>query len=279
VTAAKQGQRSATMFWVGSEAEIQGHRPTYWHQYNGRMTHRQRIDQIIEWLCLPAAKRPTFLTLYFSDTDSVGHAHGPDSREIINTILNLDYTMGILIDELKQLGIFNKINIIVLSDHGMTEISQDRRIILSDYISLDDVYINDLSTLVALNPKADKLDLVYNQLKDKHPKLKVYKKADVPPRLRYSKHRRISEIIGIADEGWLVVANHDHNIDYAATHGYDPAIASMQGIFIGYGPAFRSGLTSPSFENIHIYNLIAHILNLKPAPNDGDFNIVKHLLR
>ncbi len=52
----------------------------------------------------------------------------------------------------------------------------------------------------------------------------------------------------------------------------------MAGIFIARGPAFKSGLTVEPFENIHIYNLMAAILELSPAPNDGDFAQVQGLL-
>jgi hypothetical protein len=34
----------------------------------------------------------------------------------------------------------------------------------------------------------------------------------------------------------------------------------------------------PEFQNIHIYNLMCHVLGLTPAPNDGDFSQVSGLL-
>ncbi len=187
--------------------------------------------------------------------------------------------MGLLFKELEQRKWFDKINIVVTSDHGMTALSKERRIFLDDYINLDDTYINELSMVVALNPKPGKLEQVYTALKGKHPRLKIYKKSEVPQRLHYRNHRRIAEIIGIADEGWVVTRDRNFSSIYAGSHGYEPSVKSMHGIFIAHGPAFRKGYTTPSFQNIHIYELLCHILKLKPAKNDGDFEKVKGMLR
>ncbi len=62
-------------------------------------------------------------------------------------------------------------------------------------------------------------------------------------------------------------------------HGYDPAAMSMRGVFVAAGPAFRRGVTVPAFENVHIYNGLAEILGVSPAPNDGDPAFVRPLLR
>ena len=62
-------------------------------------------------------------------------------------------------------------------------------------------------------------------------------------------------------------------------HGYDPALMSMRGIFVAAGPAFRQGATVPAFENIHIYDVLAQVLGVTPAPNDGNPDVAKSLLR
>jgi hypothetical protein len=54
---------------------------------------------------------------------------------------------------------------------------------------------------------------------------------------------------------------------------------SMRAIFIAAGPAFKRGATVAPFENVSIYNVLANILHVTPAPNDGDPSIVRALLR
>jgi hypothetical protein len=56
-------------------------------------------------------------------------------------------------------------------------------------------------------------------------------------------------------------------------------LASMRGIFIGHGPAFRRGVELPDVENVHLYNLMCAVLKLKPANNDGDDRLVKAALK
>jgi hypothetical protein len=52
----------------------------------------------------------------------------------------------------------------------------------------------------------------------------------------------------------------------------------MQAIFLARGPAFKKGVTVPSFQNIHLYALLAHLLGVTPAPNDGSLDSVKSVL-
>lgn len=53
----------------------------------------------------------------------------------------------------------------------------------------------------------------------------------------------------------------------------------MLTFFAAKGPEFKSGERVSEFEAVHIYELMAHLLNLNPAPNDGNFNEVQMLLR
>ncbi|MFQ5709864.1 MAG: alkaline phosphatase family protein, partial [bacterium] len=155
-------------------------------------------------------------------------------------------------------------------------------IFLDDYIDPANVDVVDWSPMLALNPKPGMEDTVYKKLVHANPHLKVYRKAEVPERLHYRHHRRIPAIIGIADEGWSVTthAKFEARPYYftGGNHGFDNQLASMGGIFVARGPAFKSGLVVEPFENIQIYNLMATILHLKPAPNEGHLSAVRDML-
>jgi alkaline phosphatase D len=73
VLAEKQGMRTACFFWPGSEAEIDGMRPTYYVPFNDTFPDEDRIQQVLQWLQLPEADRPHFITLYYSNVDHAGH--------------------------------------------------------------------------------------------------------------------------------------------------------------------------------------------------------------
>jgi len=283
VTAEKQNQRSGVLFWPGSEAEIAGVRPTYWKVYDDDFPNPARVDTVLAWLDLPAKRRPTFLTLYFSDIDNAGHRHAPESPEVKNAIQDVDQLLGRLMNGLKARGIKNRVNLVIVSDHGMTPVTPDRVIYLDDYLDLNKVNIVDWNPVVAVRPREMNEDRIYQKLANAHPHLQVYRKNEIPARFHYQNHRRIASIIGIADAGWTIsrhgLRNTAERLHTTGEHGYDNQLAVMRAIFIAHGPAFKSGLVIEPFQNIHIYSLICEILKLQPARNDGDLDSVRVMLK
>ena len=77
------------------------------------MTFRtqERVARVLEWLALPEAKRPSFLTLYFSDVDTAGHRHGPDSLEVRAAALKADSSVGALVAGVEKLGLASRVQL------------------------------------------------------------------------------------------------------------------------------------------------------------------------
>src|SRR5262245_39003460 len=50
VTAQKQGRRTASVFWPGTQAEIRGVRPTYWQTFDPTVSPETRVDNVLGWL-------------------------------------------------------------------------------------------------------------------------------------------------------------------------------------------------------------------------------------
>ncbi|RMD91027.1 MAG: alkaline phosphatase family protein [Calditrichaeota bacterium] len=282
VTAARHGLLTATYFWVGSEAPIQGLHPTYWFPYDDSTPNEKRIQQVFQWLDLPYEKRPAFIAVYFDLLDDAGHEWGPNSPELLKTLKRADELVGMLTDGLKKRHLLEKINLLIVSDHGMAEISPERVIFLDDYIDLNTVEIEGGSPLLGIWPKQNNVTAIYKKLVHAHPHLKIYRKNETPERFHYRNHRRIPPIVGLADEGWSIGTHESfrtHPQYYrGGNHGFDPQLPSMRGIFIARGPAFKSGLKLPPLENIHLYNLMCFLLNIPPAPNDGNFEKIKIML-
>jgi predicted AlkP superfamily pyrophosphatase or phosphodiesterase len=286
VTAERQRQATASMFWVGSEAPIGGLQPSYWKPYDESVPANARVDQVLRWLDLPAAERPTFLTLYFEDTDSAGHDHGPESAAVRDAIRRADGYLGRLLRGLERRRLSDAVNIVVVSDHGMAAVDASRVVVLDDYVSLDDVEVVDINPTLGLFPRAGREDAVLRALVQAHPRLSVYRKSETPVRWHYRDHPRIPPIVGVADEGWQIALRSTVRDVIAGRiralggqHGYDPMLMSMRGIFVAAGPAFRSGATVPPLENVHVYNALAQVLRLMPVPNDGDPAVARTLLR
>jgi predicted AlkP superfamily pyrophosphatase or phosphodiesterase len=278
-TAERQGVRTAAMFWPGSEAPIGGMRPGIWQVYDGDIPNHTRVDSVLAWLDLPEPARPGFLTLYASDVDHWGHELGPAAPQVDSALARVDSMIGWLGAGIAARGLSDRVNVIVVSDHGMSATSPERLIALDDYIALDDVTVVDWSPVGAVTPKPGKLDTVYAALRGAHPHLHVYRKGDVPPHLRFGTHPRVTELVLIADDGWTITTrDRFERFRAGGTHGYDPSLPSMRALFVAAGPALRRGVVVPSFSNIHVYELMAAILQITPARNDGSRDSVRTLL-
>ena len=283
VTAEKQGKLTGTYFWPGSEAEINGTRPSYYGVYDGNISREYRVQKILEWIDLPKQSRPVFMTLYFSDVDSWGHNIGPDAIGMNSIIKEIDESIGLLVSGLNKREILDNINIIITSDHGMAGLSRDRVIFLDDYININDVRMVDWSPVAMILPEDDSIVSTYSALYDAHPQMSVFKKEDVPARLHFNNHRRIPPIICIAADGWSI-SDRDYFDENpysftGGTHGYEPINKSMHGIFIASGPGLKEGLTIDSFSSIHIYEVIAHILDIDTPENDASFDSISVMLK
>jgi predicted AlkP superfamily pyrophosphatase or phosphodiesterase len=286
VTVQRAGRIAASMFWPGSEAPIAGMLPRYTMAYDDNFPPAKRVEQVLSWLDLPARERPTFITLYFSDTDAAGHANGPESAEVRDAITRADGHLGQLLRGIEVRGLTDHVNIVVVSDHGMAAVDPDRIVVLDDYISLDDVDIADLNPTVGLFPKSGKESTIYRALVDASPHLRVYRRDSTPPGWHYRDHARIPPVFGVAEEGWQVLLRRTIEGMRAGRtpmnrgeHGYEPTLMSMRGIFVAAGPAFKRGVSVSAFENVSIYDVLARALGVAPVANDGDSAVARMLLQ
>lgn len=283
ITVQKHGHTSATYFWVGSDADsIQGTQPTYWMEYDHDLPHDVRIDSVMA--AVTRTPRPALITTYFSTVDTQGHRTGPNSSELRETLKEVDQQIGNLLARLQDAGLYENINIVVLGDHGMAETSSERVELVDDYINLDDVYmIGGLDALGFFNLKdPTQLDTLLSAL-NQMSHARWFTRDNIPAKWHYSGNDRIPDLIGIADEGWQMSSTQlfERNPGYysGGTHGYDPALPSMHAAFIAHGPQFKQNLSVDGFSLVHVYELLCAVIGIESAPNDGNLEEVKHLLR
>ena len=277
VTAERQGVRTAPLFWPGSETAIDGVRPTYMLPYNHEMPDRARVQQVLEWLDLPPDRRPAFLTLYTSVVDAAGHDFGPDAPETRRAIVQADSTVGLLLAGLKSRRMEQKVDLIVVSDHGMAATSPSRVIYLDDYVDRDAVEVDALSPVLMLRPRTGLEDSVYRGLRSA-PHLTAYRRGELPRRFHLAESPRVPPLVGLADEGWVIRWRGRSARVGLGGHGYDDSLASMRAVFIAHGPDFRRSIVVPAFRNIHVYALLAELLRIKPAVTDGSLDSVRAML-
>lgn len=281
-TAEKNGKQAGTMFWVGSEAPIQNMRPTHWKKYEQSMPDSARIDTVIKWLDYGNEKEVDFATLYYHFPDYQGHRFGPDSEEVKKAIRIADNLIGYLINKLEENGLRSNTNLLIVSDHGMAEVSRERIVVLDEMIDVSALEIISYSPAIMANVKNGKLNEVYNALKAAEDNFRVYKKDEIPERYHIKNHHRVPELLLVADLGYTI-NNREYfderpNYPSGGTHGFDPIERDMHSIFVANGPDLKSGQKMKTFQSIHLYELMAHLLNIPPAPNDGSIDSVKSML-
>lgn len=286
ITAVKQGVRSAAICWPGDEAENHGYRPTFLQAFDKKLGMTERVDALLAWLALPAGQRPVFSALYLDEVDIAGHDFGPDSPEMATAVKMADAAIARLLAGLVKLGLRDRTNLVVLSDHGMSEESPDQVVFLEDLMDVSQVQVESIGPNGGVRPKpgtGTAAELAARIRARAPPQLQVYVREEVPERYHYRHNPRIPPVVLIADDHWNIESKigwPNRILTYSrGNHGWDPATPNMGALFIASGPAFKSGVELDEVENIHVYNLLCATLALNPAPNDGDQRLVQRALR
>ena len=239
------------------------------------------MDTVIGWLD-STNKRPSFVTLYFHEPDSAGHKDGLDAPQLAEAVKQVDNVVGRLVDDIQRLKLHDVVNLVIVSDHGMAELSPERVITLGDFTDMSKVQVDFSGPVTGLRPRDGNVDVLYATLKAKEKHFRLYRREQMPERYHFRSNDRIPPLVLIADEGWFITprtaAEQAERTLLKATHGFDPELESMGGLFIAQGAAFRRGVTIGPVENVHVYNLLCATLGLQPAANDGDNRLVKNVL-
>lgn len=282
--AESQGMRTASLLWVGSEAQIAGFRPSYYATFDSKTelnpeSLQARIDNTIALLKLPAVDRPHFIAIYFSEPDHSGHEFGPDASETRAAALKMDGLLGKLRSALKATGL--PIDLVVVSDHGMVKSE-------GDWINLDS--FADLSgfdsagSLLYGNSEQDRVR-VYNQLKKASSQFVVYRLKDVPAGLDFNQNPREGDPVVVPTGPFAIrahapAAGQPNRPPTAGMHGFDPhKMPEMKAVFFAAGPDLVEGKTLAPFDNVNLYPWMAHLLGLNPPKSDGSLNILSGTLR
>lgn len=273
IGAKKAGLRSATLFWPGSEAPIRGLRPNRWRPFDASVDENARVDEVLGWLGEPASTRPHVATLYFDALDHEGHDHGPNSPEARAALVRIDAAIGRLLDGLAARGMADRTNIVLVSDHGMAEVAPGQRIAVEDMIAPDQAVVTSVGQSIGIVPLRGREAEVERRLLGAHPNYDCWRKGDLPARWHYGRHPRVPPIVCQMREGWDAIEasklRESPNPGTRGSHGYDPALASMRAIFVARGPAFKRGATLAPIDNVDVYPLLARLIGIVPAPNDG----------
>ncbi|MEZ5996220.1 MAG: ectonucleotide pyrophosphatase/phosphodiesterase [Hyphomonadaceae bacterium] len=269
VSAERAGVRTGTMFWPGSDYELFDVRPSRWRAFDQSLSGFARVDGLLAWIDLPAAERPRFFTLYFDLVDTAGHRYGPNSSDVTAAAAEVDAAIARLMQGLAERGYADHANIVIVADHGMSEIADDRIIDLGVGPEIARVIWD--GPFAGIAPAAGHEAEAEAALLGRRDHGECWRKGELPPRFHYGAHRRVPAIICLADRGWRYRSAQlpQYPGPNRGAHGYDPADPEMAAAFIAYGPAFRRGVTLAAFDNVSVYPLLMRLIGVAPEANDG----------
>ncbi|KAG5846385.1 hypothetical protein ANANG_G00114380 [Anguilla anguilla] len=158
----RAGHGSGAAMWPGTDVEIRGTYPTHFLPYNASVGFEARVRSLVGWFARDPSVRLGLL--YWEEPDVSGHAFGPDSSLMDAVIADVDAKLGFLRRELQRAGLYERLNLVVTSDHGMAQMSGERVVELDAYLSRDAYTWIDKSPVVGILPQEGKLEEVYRSL-------------------------------------------------------------------------------------------------------------------
>lgn len=263
LSAKNQGLKTFSFFWTGSEVWTRN--PDIFLKYNEKYDFKYRCDKVVNWF---KKYKIDFGTLYFNEPDHIGHDKGPDSKEYMDKIKELDLIVGYLIEKLNESGLLAKMNILIVSDHGMAQMKTT--LIVKDIVDVklidsSKTVFNIVSNIYPINESV--IGTVYQAFKN-NPNLNVYYKDEVPERLHFKNSERIAPIVVVCREGFALRTTNSGSFLYG-NHGFDNQIETMRAIFLARGPDFNQNKRIESLNNVDIYPLLCGLLKINCNKNNG----------
>lgn len=307
ISAQEQGKKSGVCFWPGSEAEIQGSRPTYYRKFDSKMSMKARFDTLLEWIDLPVNERPSLFMTYYEKVDQMGHLYGTKSAELDVALQEFDDAFGQFINDLESRRIRDVVNILILSDHGMQDVSYHVDLIGEGLIKQNEIEHIDYTPLTYIRPVNKEMvpDLVERLKEGSKNRYNVFERKDLPEEWHLKDQERVSEIVVAFEPGYTAVSPTWKNMPKGA-HGYylnnaagDLVNDDMRALFMVSSPRILQekifvkrydnlvvaqppnrlyNLEVKVFENLDVYPLMCNFLHILAAPNNGTTFLVDTLL-
>lgn len=282
-SAEKAGMRTAAYYFVGTEADFDGIRPSHWREFDADVPGRARVRQVLDWLGGPEESRPHLLTLYFEDVDDHGHWFGPGSEKNLRAVRGLDELLGMLLDGIASLPYGDDVYVVLVSDHGQAYYRQHDPLILDEWLNLEGTTVINGGPFAFIHLDTDEpgraisMRDTVNQNWDCG---RAYLPDEFPQSWRAGSSERYPDVLVQADAGCGVITSQANRHKMTAgDHGWAPDVPEMRGILYATGPRIAAGTRTGIVHVTDIYPMMLEILGLEaPGPVDGDPEVLTGLL-
>ncbi|KAN0087493.1 Alkaline-phosphatase-like, core domain containing protein [Tylopilus felleus] len=269
-TAGRAGVVTANQMWPGPPATLSGATPTYLIPWRDKVPLQEKLDQILKWVDIEdIEKRPELILTYEPSLDQAGHAAGPMSALVNETLAKIDVFARDLHHSLLARNLSQIVDVIFVSDHGMADTSEVEWI----YLDGDDI-LGDTWNNVTHHDGWPSFGLRFSEGTDERVVLKKLIRASnepqysgkfevyttesyaggpleeatpMPPRFHFSANERIAPIWVVPKLGYALTSEALGDYMSIGNHGYDNEEPPLHAIFVAHGP-FSHGAKSYSSD-------------------------------
>jgi len=278
-----QGNKSAVYFWPESETAIDNKTVSYYYPYQHFTPNKTRFSKILAWLRLPEPERPNFIVGYFASVDDAGHDYGENSPELITAIHQLDNLIAEFIQQINQ-EFSGQVNVVIVSDHGMTKINQHHVIDWKDNIVEGVKAVNGSTQLYLYSDSQTQLQHSVELFKGEkktaeQANYRIFQYPNFPKHWHLNRKSSVVPDVIIDAFPSYIFSKGEAHVD-PETHGYDPkSHRDLDAIFIAVGPSFSKNKQINAFENIHLLPIMTRALGLKDVNNiDGNYQLATQIV-
>ena len=252
----------------------------------------QVLAQGIALLKRADAQRSRLIALYFRGPDHEAHVNGVTAPQTLAEVRKADAIVGKLMAAIKALPADREATLVIGTDHGM--IAVDPVVNLGRIINRHWLYVRDAgdggSAYLYLD-KGESVERVEKALAQYKDAFTVHRTGAHPAYSHLGSSKRIGDLMLVAKPPYYIAPSsslpwYAHLMGMTwfwsdvfvpgdlgglkASHGYDPSMPEMHGVFYAWGAGVAPGKEIPQLDIIDVHPTVMHLLGLQPGtPVDG----------
>jgi predicted AlkP superfamily pyrophosphatase or phosphodiesterase len=281
VSAERQGVRTATFFWVGSETDWHGVGSSLRRApFDDAIGEAEKVEQTLAWLDLPEAQRPRLILSWWHGADGAGHAKGPDHPDVLQSLVEQDRQLARLLAGLDARDAWSRTTLLLVSDHGMAQVDGriDAGAVLARHGIEARVTPGGGFAWVRLGDRSRR-DEALRVLREV-PGLQAWPSEALPEGLRAYHPRRSGDLMLSTTpplafyeprslQARLYVLVRGLFGGSFGLHGYLPSLPEMHAVFFAMGRGVPADLELGPVRAIDVAPTVAHLLGIEP-PRDAE---------
>lgn len=280
-TAERAGIITANLMWPGPWSTSSGVNSTYFLPWEDHYALEKKLAKLLEWIDLPLEERPQLILGYEPSLDQAGHATGPMSKAVNMSLAAVDLFARNLTQALGERNLTHIVDIIFVSDHGMTDTSHPTWVYVDEIVGQSWKGVTKMdgwpSMGLRFTPSTnvteaierlceytlthpDQFDVFTTESFSTDPgtslvdlgtfnygEMSACSVEPMPERYHFSHNYRIAPVWIVPRIGYALTDRMDGEDGMSTgNHGYDNEDPSMHAIFVAHGP-FSQGAKAAVF--------------------------------